>query len=577
MVVKRNGMSRYGIILFLLSILSHTLIPQALPITIDGEFDDWHGATLLFESDVHTTAAHEGLAVKRLWGAHDDRFLFLRIELDREITLLENNPLVLLLDTDNDRSTGYESNTTGAELLWEFGERRGTFYTGTTGHSIRFRHIRLRTAPTVSSAEFEIALGRDALPADSIQLFQSDTVGVYVAIAGDIQAAGMYIFDPEDVPSPEPIPLERFDQDDLRVLAFNAWDDKLFVAEYTDQYRRILNALDPDIIAFQEIWDHDARQTSTRIEELLPGGERDQWHAVKLDRGNVTVSRFPILDAWHILSWSRMTATLIDTRERYGTNLLLVNVHFRCCAEGENNRWLEIEALRNFIDDAREPGGDVHLEAGTPIILAGDFNLVGSSGQLTAIETTIRDRDGNAMQRVRARQTEKRMHYTWRNDMSSFSPGKLDYIFYSGSVLTLRNHYTLQVEEMSEGQRTAYGLQFGDTRTASDHLPHVADFTVHQPVGVRDTSIIEKYTLEQNYPNPFNPETSISYSIPEKTAVTITLFDSIGRTVATIVEDIQSAGRYTVRFDASDLAGGVYFYTLKTGTYRTGRKMLVVR
>lgn len=579
-------MIKYFVII-LLFLTPHLLIPQSLPITLNGEFDDWEDASVLFDIDDAATVP-QGLHVQRLQAANDDRFLFLHFELDREITLLENNPIVLFVNTDNDSTTGYDSNNMGAELRWEFGERRGRFYTGVSAVDVHFHHIRMRTAPTVTSTEFEVAIGRNATPDGSASLFQSDTVRIYLRIeeeGNDSYAAGTYIFDPEPVAPPEPIPLERYNEDDLRVLAFNAWNDKVFVAEYTDQYKRMLNALDPDIIAFQEIWDHNALQTSQRVEELYPSGDEYEWHTVKKDRGNVTVSRFPILDSWQILIWNnnewsnehRLTVALIDAREKYDTKILFINVHLRAGSRGEDNRWLEIAGLTRFIDNARQPGGSLHLEEGIPIVLAGDFNLVGSRGQLEAIETDIHDWDDTGMERVRARQTEKRMHYTWRNDNSTFSPGKLDYIFYTNSVLSLKNHYTLQVEEMSPEQRAKYGLQYGDTQTASDHLPHVADFRVKPVTGVKDKSYYDNYILEQNYPNPFNPSTNISFSIPETSDVVLTLHDILGKEVKTILDATKSAGNYNIIIDVTDIASGVYYYTLQAGAYTRTKRMMVIR
>ncbi len=579
-------MQKYFLVI-LLFLTPNQLTSQSLPITLDGEFNDWVDAAVLFDIDDAATAPQD-MHIRRLRAANDDWFLFLYFELDREITLLENNPVVLYLNTDNDSATGYDSNNIGAELRWEFGERRGRFYTGTSVYDIRFHHIRLRTAPTITSTAFEIAIGRDETPGSSVSLFQSDTVGIYLRIeeeGNDSYAAGTYVFDPEPVAPPEPIPLERYDENDLRVLAFNAWDDKLFITTYTDQYRRILNALQPDIIAFQEIWDHNAVQTSQRVEELYPGGDKYEWHAVKKDRGNVTVSRFPILDAWQIFIWKdnewssehRLTVTLIDAREKLDTKILFVNVHLRAGSRGEDNRWLEIAGLTRFLDNARQPGGSLYIEEGTPIVLAGDFNLVGSRGQLEAIENDIPDWDGTGMERVRARQTEKRMHYTWRNDNSTFSPGKLDYIFYTNSVLSLKNHYTLQVEEMSPEHRQKYGLQYGDTRTASDHLPHVADFEFTPVVSVKNKSNIEAYSLEQNYPNPFNPVTTVSFSIPESDTVTLTLHNILGMKVKRILDEYKSPGTYSIDIDASHLASGVYYYTMQAGEYVETKTMMVVR
>lgn len=572
-------------IVSLLFLLSLPLLgfPQSLPITIDGEFDDWEQVPLLFEAD-QDAKNPEYLHVHRIRGANDNRFLFLRIQFDREITLLENNPVVLLLNTDNDNSTGYAPGPIGAELRWEFGQRQGVFYTTTTEHPIYFSDIRLRTAPTVTSTEFEIAIGRDATPAGAASLFQSDTIQIYIHFdqpGNQHSAYGEYIFDPNPVVPPDPIPLERDEENDLRILGFNAWNDNIFNRAYTNQYRRILEAIDPDIIAFQEIWDHSAEETAERVEALLPG----QWYAEKKDRGNVTVSRFPILDARQILVWKetgwsdehRLTATLIDTNEKNGSKLLLVNIHLRAASRGEDDRWLEIDALKNFVHSARQPGGWIYLEEPTPIILVGDFNLVGSRGQLEAIESNIQDWDGSGIDRVRARQTEKRMHYTWRNDNSGFSPGKLDYIFYTGSVMSLQNHYTLQVEEMSPGQRALYGLQYGDTQTASDHLPHVADFRLTMPVGVKNSSYIDGYALEHNYPNPFNPSTTISYSIPEPGNVTISLYNVLGVKVKEILNANALPGHYRIKIDASDFASGLYYYRMHAGNYVETKSMVLVR
>ncbi|MFU8860742.1 MAG: endonuclease/exonuclease/phosphatase family protein [Cyclonatronaceae bacterium] len=572
------------LLLLLLFFLTSTLLSaQSLPILIDGEFDDWENAALLFEIDQGAPAPN-GIHVKRIRAANDDRFLFLKIVLDREITLLENNPLVLLIDSDNNITTGYDAGNTGAELRWEFGRRRGSFHAGSASHSIQFADIRLRTAPTVTSSTFEIAIGRDTQPDKSNPLFQADTLAIHLLGDGGSHAVGVYVFDPEPVPAPEPIPLGRFDASDLRVLAFNAWNDKLFNEQFTDEYRRILEALDPDIIAFQEIWDHNAEQTAQRVETLLPSGDDAQWQAIKLDRGNVTVSKYPVLDSWHILvgeqqsDGHRLTATLFDLQESHNTHLMLINIHLRCCAGGENNRWNEIAALANFIDNAREEGGLLHLPEGTPIILAGDFNLVGSSGQLAAIENDIIDWDGSGFKRVHARQTEKRMHYTWRNDNGGFSPGKLDYIFYTGSTLTLKNRYTLQVEEMSVDQRALYGLYYGDTQVASDHLPHVADFELMRTTSSGgNIGLINSYSLAQNFPNPFNPATTITFTVPEPGNVRIDVFDVLGRRIADLVNETYSSGVHNVAFNASDLPSGIFLIRMNAGNQVFTRKMTLVK
>ncbi|MBK8551206.1 MAG: T9SS type A sorting domain-containing protein [Ignavibacteria bacterium] len=97
--------------------------------------------------------------------------------------------------------------------------------------------------------------------------------------------------------------------------------------------------------------------------------------------------------------------------------------------------------------------------------------------------------------------------------------------------------------------------------------------------GVFVSSNIEpvKYSLSQNYPNPFNPATVIRYSLNENRTVTLKIFDALGKDIATLVSQKQSAGSYEVTFDGSKLASGLYFYTLDAGDFREARSMLLVK
>jgi endo-1,4-beta-xylanase len=85
------------------------------------------------------------------------------------------------------------------------------------------------------------------------------------------------------------------------------------------------------------------------------------------------------------------------------------------------------------------------------------------------------------------------------------------------------------------------------------------------------------FRLEENYPNPFIASTRIGYTIPAPAAVTLTVFDLLGREVQTLVAAYQEPGAYTVTFDAGRLPGGVYVYRLEVGTSVLTRPMLLVR
>jgi photosystem II stability/assembly factor-like uncharacterized protein len=85
------------------------------------------------------------------------------------------------------------------------------------------------------------------------------------------------------------------------------------------------------------------------------------------------------------------------------------------------------------------------------------------------------------------------------------------------------------------------------------------------------------FQLEQNYPNPFNPSTTIRYALPAKSHVTLTVFNSLGQQVAVLQNGEQEAGSHEVKFDASRLASGVYFYRIQAGESVQTKKLLFVK
>ncbi len=87
----------------------------------------------------------------------------------------------------------------------------------------------------------------------------------------------------------------------------------------------------------------------------------------------------------------------------------------------------------------------------------------------------------------------------------------------------------------------------------------------------------ESFELSQNYPNPFNPSTVISYQVPAASLVSISVYDLLGRGVATLVNEVKQPGVYSVTWNASNMASGVYFYTVKAGTAFQSRKMVLLK
>jgi hypothetical protein len=95
---------------------------------------------------------------------------------------------------------------------------------------------------------------------------------------------------------------------------------------------------------------------------------------------------------------------------------------------------------------------------------------------------------------------------------------------------------------------------------------------------VKDNYEIPKtFNLNQNYPNPFNPETIISYQIPISGYVTLKIYNVLGKEIATLVNETKQPGNYAVRFSGKDLASGIYFYQLQSGSFTQIRKLVLMK
>lgn len=101
--------------------------------------------------------------------------------------------------------------------------------------------------------------------------------------------------------------------------------------------------------------------------------------------------------------------------------------------------------------------------------------------------------------------------------------------------------------------------------------------SVETPDAVERLSAPKTYSLSQNYPNPFNPTTNFEFQIAGFRLVTLKVYDVLGREVATLVNEKKPAGTYTITFDASGLASGVYLYRLQAGNFSATNKFLLLK
>lgn len=136
--------------------------------------------------------------------------------------------------------------------------------------------------------------------------------------------------------------------------------------------------------------------------------------------------------------------------------------------------------------------------------------------------------------------------------------------------------------------------QFYAVRRTADGGFVVTGFTSSYGAGGNDVSLIrlasetttavaalhtgpDQYRLSQNYPNPFNPVTTIRFELPQAELVTLRIFDTRGREVATLVNEKMPVGEHRVNFDGRRLASGIYFYQLRAGEFVQRRKLALVK
>ena len=111
------------------------------------------------------------------------------------------------------------------------------------------------------------------------------------------------------------------------------------------------------------------------------------------------------------------------------------------------------------------------------------------------------------------------------------------------------------------------------------NAPELGAIEVNYATDVRNIegSKPEKISLFHNYPNPFNPMTNIIYEAPNSSNVEITIYDSIGRKIKTLVNEMRNSGTYEVRFEGSNLTSGIYFYRLQMNGNSIIKKMILLR
>jgi len=140
----------------------------------------------------------------------------------------------------------------------------------------------------------------------------------------------------------------------------------------------------------------------------------------------------------------------------------------------------------------------------------------------------------------------------------------------AGGTSLSKRHYAVTDSNVTPGT-WIYRIKEVD-RNSSIHYSQTVSTTL---LANAPDPLVTAYALDQNYPNPFNPSTTIQYALPTAANVKLTVFNVLGQEAATLVNENKPAGTYTVQFDGSRLASGVYFYRLEAGTIVQMKKLVL--
>lgn len=549
-----------------------TMFSQSAAITIDGIFDDWDSSLTTYTD---TSESIGGIDILELQVTNDADFLFIKIKANIEFDLTDNliaQQVRLFLDTDNDPNTGFAiQDGYGSEVGIIFKELFA-HYNVTPYSEIDFAGLKLRASPTVTSNEFEIAIGRHQIPDGVNPLFTAATLKLLLkndANFDKVPNEGLtfsYTFDETPVTPYVPIEITKTNTSHIRLLAYNTLASGLDDPNRVTNFEKIIKAIAPDVIGLTECWDTNAAYVKSLFDTWLPLGTANGWYAEKLG-GLITVSRWEIIQQW--TSLTRQFPVLIDLPSTYPTDLLFTNAHLNCCA-ADDLRQDQADQYAAFILDAKSVGGLITLEENTPFVYSGDLNLVGYSQQLTTLKTGAiqntetygaggpLDWDDTDLKEENCLQTDVPMGYTWRSDGQGFPPGKLDFIIFSDHTLTAQKSFVLQTEEMSPERLTLYDLNEFDTSSASDHFPVVADFSINANLSTPQQSLTES-TI---YPNPTNGTLTIDLKTTD--SYNIQVVNNLGKTVMTKTITAKST-----RLDINALASGFYIVFIRNSQGQT--------
>ncbi len=546
---------------FLFFFLPITIYSQIL---IDGQFNDW--------SEINTEyidSANDGkfgIDFGKMSVDNDSEYLYLKFTTGKLVNLQNGNDFAIFIDIDDNTETGYKINGIGADISYFFGERYGFFYRNGSRITLKHADIGLIPLPTVTSETFELAIKRK-FKAGSYLVNINNNIKLFLLqdVTGgdkmpDESTGFAYTIKDKDLELP-PFSINKISEEHFRILTYNVEKDHFFTNE--PPYRRLIQAANPDVLCFQEVYSHSSFEMKNKIKSYFGGN----WYHSKIGSDLIIVSKYPIIKSEPI---EGNAAFLVN---KNGKEIMIINAHLYCC-DKDSKRQKEVDKIMQFIKQSKANTGSIHLKKNTPIIIMGDMNFVGSNRQRkTLIEGDIfnensygadflPDWDSSFLEDARPLTMGYPASFTWNSDDSSYPKGRLDYMIYTGSVLQKENSYVFFTRKLGFELLDKYHLNSQDSDNASDHFPVIVDFSFKNYDGVEDIAKANVEVLHY-FPNPATDKLNIELNSKSTVAAKILIYNNVGKLVFSKNQKL-IIGLNKFSLDTKALTSGIYFVKIFT-------------
>jgi endonuclease/exonuclease/phosphatase family metal-dependent hydrolase len=435
-------------------------------VVVDGDPAEW--ATLPRVSvaeDSAGDAPQSGPDFRSLQAWNDGYNLYLLVEFAAPVDLRSAN-LRLYIDADNDPATGIPLDDRGMDFSWDFDRNRGTS-TLTSRGDIGRGNLVERMAPDQAATVHEIAISLEALPAaaagEPVHVVLLEETSRDRIPDVDTQLA-VTCAPPLSV-QPLPIRMTRT-IGSIRILSWNVYFDAAFSnSNNRAAFRRVLMALQPDILLLQELYSTPTETIRLFLQDTLQSKPGSEWQIAR-NQDCVTVSRFPIAGEWPTRG---NLLTRLDTTAELGQMLLVANNHFPCC-NSESGRISESLDLLELIDTRlADPGS-----APQSLIIGGDLNSGGLAPELVMLTN-----GAIPLEMASPRHVYSYDQYTWGSRGSIYGSSRLDFILFDPASLYRQKAFIVDTDLLPPEALSEFNLQAADT-FVSDHLPLVLDLRSRQ-------------------------------------------------------------------------------------------------